>query len=234
MKERTPSSELLWGYVQNRNRYRDSEEALWSKIIGCFTRGILQPFSFHFKHYYWHVMILRLIQVLGNRSRHLLIYNITVLLVIKARKFFWSSYSCGLAGIHTLIAQSLRALAQYLFVMWVTPKICPLCMDICNMFAKHYALLLVILCPRPFCFSLWKKQTFSLGIILLVSGLNFICSSWPHGSLFALIFSNTISFISCVRVKPESERLTERNKRKYIHNFPRATCVRLFVHVQTT
>ncbi len=35
----------------------------------------------------------------------------------RAQKFFWSLSSRGLAGIATLPAQSLRALAQYTFVM---------------------------------------------------------------------------------------------------------------------
>ena len=54
-------------------------------------------------------------------------------------KIFLKSYSRGLAGIPTLLAQSLRALAQYKFVMCASLMhkwICPQRMDIYDTFAK--------------------------------------------------------------------------------------------------
>lgn len=54
-------------------------------------------------------------------------------------KIFLKSYSRGLAGIPTLLAHSLRALAQYTFVMCASLMhkwICPQRMDIYDTFAK--------------------------------------------------------------------------------------------------
>ena len=100
---------------------------------------------------------------------------------------FLKSYSRGLAAIPTLVAQSLRAVAQYTPVMCASLMhkwMCPQRMDIYDTFAKTL---------RPFSrhtpstaimFPTVEETNAFAGYLLLVFGLNFICSSWPIGTPF--------------------------------------------------
>ena len=80
------------------------------------------------------------------------------------------------------------------------------------------------------CFPLRNKQMFSLGIIHLFLVWNSSASAGPPALPLRWYSATPYPFFSCV--KPMFKRLIERNKTKYIHNFPCATCMCLFVHVQ--
>ena len=94
-----------------------------------------------------------------------------------------------------------------------------------HVFAKHNTLYLVMRNPRPFCFPLWKKNTFTLRVVLFVFCLNFIFSRWTIGTtLRTLIFS----FLSLREPKVQEAHW---HKQSEIHSMTFDTCF-FFVQVQ--